>query len=91
MEFATFKQSVSFSGHYDYDTCGVENGIRNFYTHRQNITECLREFSLRNADTAKYLIGTFGFTIEVVNPVHYNHRDTREDCRPHFNLKSNGK
>jgi hypothetical protein len=89
--FGVYQQSVVFTGVYDYDTNAVDTGVLNFYTHRENIIECLHEFSVRDTETAKYLIGTFGFTIEVVNPVHYSLGEATDRVRPHFNIKANGK
>ena len=90
--FGVYQQSVVFTGKFEYDKKAVDTGVLNFCTHRENIIECLHEFSVRDTETAKYLIGTFGFTIEVVNPVHYSSGELADrGFRPHFNIKANNK
>ena len=82
-----FQAYLVFTGKHSYDVLCEGN----WKSHRQNITEALTEFSTRNADTFKYFVSTFGQVINITTPVHYSYQDTREACRPHFNVLANGK
>jgi len=93
-KFGTCGQIVMFTGTlFSYDVKFEDGGKINWYTHRENIIECLREFSQRNLETLQYLVSTFGLTIEVTHPVHYSlgESEVTHKVRPHFNVKCNDK
>ena len=91
MSDIVYHQTITFAGLWNYDECFEGN----WNTHRENITSALREFCVRSETTAKYLINTFGFHIEITAPVHYTEEEIMKgkvgQCRPHFNIKANGK
>lgn len=86
-----YRQGITFAGSWNYDECFPGN----WATHRENIINALREFCVRSEDTAKYMINTFGFSIEITAPVHYSNEEIllqiTDKSRPHFNIKANGK
>lgn len=82
-----YQQSVVYWSEFDFDV--KYYGMH--HSHRDNINECLMEFADRNETTARYLISTFGFNLEVSHPVHYSVGDNISKARPHFNITANGK